>query len=98
MRTCNEYNSSDEADENSGKAAPSHTAECNIGLALNMQPYIDETTYPLTKNISSSLYHHHQPSIDFSGLTLLFGNSPGNQIAPATSFFNTASGSKYSTN
>ncbi|KAK1436107.1 hypothetical protein QVD17_01882 [Tagetes erecta] len=100
-RASNEYNTSGDANETSGQSTPSHTAECNIGLALNMHHMTHQTTYPsLTKNINfisnnPSLYHH-QPAIDFSsdGSRLLFDNSPvtGSQIASGTSFLNTAGG------
>ncbi|KAI7755776.1 hypothetical protein M8C21_002894, partial [Ambrosia artemisiifolia] len=89
--------------ENSGKA-PSQAAECDFGLALNMQ-----TTNP-TKKINfifdhPSLYHHpqHRASIDFGGGSdrggggggrLMFDNTraTSNQIAAGTSFINPTGG------
>ncbi|KAI3822072.1 hypothetical protein L1987_09653 [Smallanthus sonchifolius] len=100
MRSSNEYSTAGDGNGKSGKTAPSQAAECDVGLALNMQH--TETAYPSKKMSfmsNPSLYHHPQyrASIDFGGghgSSLLFDNSSAtsNHIASGTSFINTTGG------
>ncbi|KAK9079789.1 hypothetical protein SSX86_001462 [Deinandra increscens subsp. villosa] len=109
MWSSNESNTGGDAcwNEKLGKPAPPQAAECDVGLALNMQ-YAPETPYIPNKNMNfisnPSLYHRPQlpASIDFGGgghggCRLLFDNSSAtsNQIASGTSFINNT-GTKYS--
>ncbi|KAI3687417.1 hypothetical protein L1987_81113 [Smallanthus sonchifolius] len=87
MRSSNEYTTAADQNEKSGKPAPSQAAECDVGLALNMQ-HTETTTYPSKKMSfmsNPSLYHHPH------GSSLLFDNSSAtsNHIASGTSFINT---------